>query len=67
MKDVHDSMFDDAVRLLNQSDTIPATVLREKLQIGYSRAARLLDQLEDAGYVGKGEGGTARTVLHPKR
>ncbi len=56
MKDVQDSVFDDAVRLLEHLDTIPTSVLQEKLQIGYSRAARLLDQLEDAGYVGNGEG-----------
>lgn len=67
MTDDKDVLFDEAGSLVKNLETIPAAVLQKKLQIGYSRAARLLDQLEDEGYVGNGEGGTSRTVLHPKR
>lgn len=67
MTDVHDSMFAEAVTIIHGIDTLTASELMSKLQIGYSRASRLLNQLENAGYVGKGEGGKPRTVLHPKR
>lgn len=67
MKHTHDSVFDSAVRLLMGTETVSAAMLQEKLHIGYARAARLLDQLEDAGYVGNGEGGKPRIVSHPMR
>jgi S-DNA-T family DNA segregation ATPase FtsK/SpoIIIE len=37
--------------------------LQRRLRIGYPRAARLMDELEEAGIVGAAEGGQSREVL----
>jgi S-DNA-T family DNA segregation ATPase FtsK/SpoIIIE len=58
-----DAMFEEVVRLVCQFDTASASFLQRKMQIGYSRAARILDQLEEAGIVGPAEGSKPRDVL----
>ena len=58
-----DPMFDDVVRLVCQFDTASASFLQRKMSIGYSRAARILDQLEEIGVVGHAEGSKPRDVL----
>jgi S-DNA-T family DNA segregation ATPase FtsK/SpoIIIE len=61
--DGKDPLFDDAVRLICQHDRASASLLQRRLSIGYARAARILDQLEDAGIIGPGEGAKPRDVL----
>lgn len=61
--DGRDSMFEDVVRLVCQFDTASASFLQRKMSIGYSRAARILDQLEEVGIVGPAEGSKPREVL----
>ena len=39
------------------------SLIQRRLKVGYSRAARLIDELEDAGIVGPFEGSKAREVL----
>ena len=39
------------------------SLLQRRLKVGYARAARIIDQLEDAGYVGPFDGSKAREVL----
>lgn len=58
-----DSMFDDAVQLIAQHESASASLLQRRLSIGYARAARLLDQLEEAGVIGSAEGSKPREVL----
>jgi len=58
-----DAMFEEVVRLVCQFDTASASFLQRKMQIGYSRAARILDQLEEAGIVGPAEGSKPRDVI----
>ncbi len=58
-----DSLFDDSVRVICQSDKASASLLQRRLAIGYARAARILDQLEARGVVGPGDGAKPRDVL----
>jgi S-DNA-T family DNA segregation ATPase FtsK/SpoIIIE len=61
--DGHDAMFEDALRLICQHDKASASLLQRRLSVGYARAARILDQLEDAGIIGPAEGSKPRDVL----
>lgn len=58
-----DAMFEDAVRIVCQFDTASASFLQRKMSVGYSRAARIIDQLEEAGIIGPGAGSKPRDVL----
>lgn len=58
-----DNLFDDAVRVVCQYDKASASLLQRKLSVGYSRAAKLLDQLEENGIIGPAEGSKPRDVL----
>ena len=58
-----DEFFMEAVRIVCQYERASASLLQRRLSIGYSRAARILDQLEAAGVVGPAEGSKARDVL----
>lgn len=58
-----DELFNEAVKQIETYDKVSASLLQRRLSIGYARAARLLDQLEEQGYVGKGEGTKPRKVL----
>lgn len=60
---INDPLYDDAVNLVSHFETVSASFLQRKLIIGYSRAARLLDQLEEGGIVGPAEGAKPRIVL----
>jgi S-DNA-T family DNA segregation ATPase FtsK/SpoIIIE len=61
--DGKDAFFEEAVRIICQYDKASASLLQRRLSIGYSRAARLLDQLEAQGIVGPAEGSKPRDVL----
>ncbi len=61
--DGRDALFEEAVRIVCQYDRASASLLQRRLSIGYSRAARVLDQLEEAGVVGHAEGSKPRDVL----
>ncbi len=58
-----DALFEEAIRTVCQHDRASASLLQRRLSIGYSRAARILDQLEEAGIVGHAEGSKPRDVL----
>ncbi len=61
--DGRDQLFEDALRLICQHDKASASLLQRRLSVGYARAARILDQLEEAGVIGPGEGSKPRDVL----
>jgi S-DNA-T family DNA segregation ATPase FtsK/SpoIIIE len=61
--DGRDGQLEDAIRLVCQFNTASASFLQRKMSIGYARAARILDQLEEMGIVGPGEGAKPRDVL----
>jgi len=57
-----DELWAEAVALIGQHRTASTSFLQRKLRIGYSRAARLLDDLEAAGHVGPSQGSSGREV-----
>lgn len=61
-----DELFDDAVRLILQTDQASASLLQRRMRIGYTRAARLLDIMEQKGIVGPFCGSKARDILVEK-
>ena len=58
-----DPMFEEAARVIVRHQQGSVSLLQRKLKLGYSRAARIVDQLEDAGIVGPNDGSKARQVL----
>ena len=58
-----DSMFNEAARVIVSNQQGSASLLQRKLKLGYNRAGRLIDQMEDAGIVGPFEGSKPRQVL----
>jgi DNA segregation ATPase FtsK/SpoIIIE, S-DNA-T family len=61
--DERDDLFENAARVIVRSQQGSVSLLQRKLSVGYTRAARIVDQLEDAGIVGPFEGSKARQVL----
>jgi S-DNA-T family DNA segregation ATPase FtsK/SpoIIIE len=58
-----DDLFEEAVRTIVQYEKASASLLQRRLRVGYARAARLMDELEEAGIIGPGEGSKPRDVL----
>lgn len=58
-----DDLFEEAARIIVRSQQGSVSLLQRKLSVGYARAARIVDQLEDAGIVGPFVGSKAREVL----
>lgn len=58
-----DVLFEDVAKLVVQYEEISASLLQRRLSIGYARAARLLNQLQEKGIIGPGEGAKPRKVI----
>ncbi len=58
-----DDFFEEAARIIVRSQQGSVSLLQRKLSVGYTRAARIVDQLEEAGIVGPFQGSKARDVL----
>jgi len=58
-----DPLLTQAVDIVRRSDKASASLLQRRLRIGYARAARILDQMEDRGIVGAADGSRFREVL----
>ena len=58
-----DELFEEAARVIVRHQQGSVSLLQRRLKVGYSRAARLVDELEAAGIVGSFDGSKAREVL----
>ena len=58
-----DPIFDKAVELILFTGQASASYLQRKLKLGYARAARIIDQIEQEGIVGPSEGSKPREIL----
>ena len=58
-----DELFQDAVQLAMDTRQASASMLQRKFRIGYTRAARLLDTMEERGIIGPAEGSKPRTLI----
>ncbi|MBR5400149.1 MAG: DNA translocase FtsK 4TM domain-containing protein [Bacteroidales bacterium] len=60
-----DEFFDDAARLIVAAGSGSASFIQRKMNLGYNRASKLIDQLEKAGIVGPADGAKPRQALIP--
>jgi len=58
-----DPLFEDAAKLIVQSQSGSTSLLQRRMKLGYNRAGRLMDQLEAAGIVGPNQGSKVRDVM----
>jgi DNA segregation ATPase FtsK/SpoIIIE-like protein len=61
--DDRDAMFEEAARLVVRHQQCSTSLLQRRMKIGYGRAARIVDQLEEAGIIGAMDGGRGRSIL----
>jgi S-DNA-T family DNA segregation ATPase FtsK/SpoIIIE len=57
-----DPLMEQALRIVRQHGSASASMLQRRLRIGYNRAARLIEQMEDEGIVGPADGSRGRAV-----
>jgi S-DNA-T family DNA segregation ATPase FtsK/SpoIIIE len=62
-EDEGDELYGDAKEVVAQAGKASASLLQRRLKVGYARAARLLDLLEERGLIGPGEGAKPREVF----
>lgn len=62
-----DPMLNDAIEVVVNAGGASTTMLQKKLKLGYARASRVMDQLEEKGIVGPSEGAKPRQVLLTKQ
>ena len=63
---IDDPMLQDAIKVVVESGQASTSLLQRKLKLGYARAARIVDQMEERGVVGPYEGSKPRKVLITK-
>ena len=64
--DDRDELFDEAAKLFATSERASSSLIQRRLSVGYARAARILDQLYEAGFVGPSQGSKPREVNNGK-
>ncbi|MDC3414083.1 DNA translocase FtsK [Aquibacillus sp. 3ASR75-11] len=62
-QEINDDVYDDAVQLVIDMQSASVSMLQRRFRIGYTRAARLIDAMEERGIVGPYEGSKPRVVL----
>ena len=64
-EEIDDELYEEAKKLVAEAQKASASYLQRRLRIGYARAARILDLLEEQGFIGPGEGAKPREILAP--
>ncbi len=64
--DSRDEMLDPAIEVVLESKQASTSYVQRRLKLGYNRAARIMDQIEDLGIVGPAENGKGRQLLITK-
>src|SRR3990170_8254754 len=64
--DVDDELYEEARRIAIEAGKVSASYLQRRLLVGYARAARLLDMMEERGVIGPADGAKPREVLVKK-
>ena len=62
-----DEMFEEAVNVVLEQGGASTSMLQRKLRLGYARAARIIDEMEEAGIIGPSEGSKPRQILITKQ
>jgi S-DNA-T family DNA segregation ATPase FtsK/SpoIIIE len=62
-EDSDDPLMEQALTIVRQQGTASASMLQRRLRIGYNRAARLIEQMEDEGIIGPADGSKVRPVI----
>jgi S-DNA-T family DNA segregation ATPase FtsK/SpoIIIE len=57
-----DPLYEEAKNLVIETKKASASFLQRRLRVGYARAARLIDMMEDRGVVGPGDGAKPREI-----
>ncbi|MDD5465922.1 MAG: DNA translocase FtsK [Candidatus Omnitrophica bacterium] len=58
-----DELYDEAVRVIMESNQASVSILQRRMRLGYTRAARIIDTMETEGLVGQFEGSKPRRIL----
>lgn len=65
--DQSDALLDDAIQVVVEAGQASTTLIQRKLRVGYARAARIVDEMEEKGVIGPFEGSKPRKVLITKQ
>ena len=60
--EIEDDLYNDALEVVKEAGKASASLLQRRLRIGYARAARLLDIMEDKGIIGPADGAKPREI-----
>ena len=60
---VDDDLYEEAVETVKKAGKASASLLQRRLRIGYARAARMLDIMEERGVIGPADGAKPRDIL----
>jgi S-DNA-T family DNA segregation ATPase FtsK/SpoIIIE len=58
-----DELYDEAVKIIMESNQASVSILQRRLRLGYTRAARIIDMMEQDGLIGSFEGSKPRKIL----
>ena len=63
MSDEDEEILAKCLEVIRQEKRASTSLMQRRLGLGYTRAARMMDILEERGYVGPGEGAKPREIL----